>query len=104
MSPEVVRILFTLFVVWAIAVVIKAVIAVASKRTYTFSMWDGGMIRAGKSLTRTGAIVKIVTASALTLSVIGVIVGAFPLPGASYLVIGVAIASITCDFALSERS
>ncbi|HEV7555925.1 MAG TPA: hypothetical protein VGO00_10740 [Kofleriaceae bacterium] len=104
MSPELLRILFVAFGVWAIAVVFKAVIAVSSKQTYTFSMWDGGMIRAGKSLSRTGAIVKIVTASALALSALALIGGVLPLPGASYVVIAIAIASITCDFALGERS
>ena len=104
MSPELLRILFVAFGVWAIAVAVKAAIAVSSKRAFTFSMWDGGMIRAGKSLTRTGAIVKTVTASALALSALALAGGVLPLPGSSYLVIGIAIASITFDFALAERS
>src|SRR5258706_13279196 len=58
MSPEMIRVLLGVFGVWGVAVAIKAMTALNKREPYTFSMWDGGMLRAGKRLNRVGTQIK----------------------------------------------
>jgi hypothetical protein len=92
--------LFWVFAAWIALVMVKAIRALGPDKIYTFSMWDGGMIRAGKSLTRLGTKVKVVTASLLCASSVAFASGVL-LPTMWPLVIGAAVASVVCDFAFA---
>jgi hypothetical protein len=83
------------FLVWGIAVAIKAVRALQSGQPYVFSMWDGGMLRSGRSLTRFGTQMKVVTAGSIALGC-GVMLAVAVIP-AAYVVIVAAVASIVFD-------
>jgi len=103
MSMNLGQVLCAVFVVWCVAVVIKAVTALRRGEPYVFSMWDGGAIRVGKKLGRTGTQVKIA---------VGILMGAClaALATRSVVPYGIAFPSlvvvvavgILCDFLLAE--
>jgi hypothetical protein len=90
-------IIFAVFSVWGAAVVVKAANALREGRAYTFSMWDGGMLRAGKTLSRTGTQIKIVTGALLSLGCVGQMTGLLRYPMGAYVVMAAAVASILSD-------
>jgi hypothetical protein len=100
MSPETYRVLCAVFALWGVAVAIKAVKAIRTGEPYVFSLWDGGMIRAGKSLKPIGAKVKAVVG-------VGIAIGSalFAARIASrteyYALIALLVVSVIADFALS---
>jgi hypothetical protein len=97
------REVFWLFVVWCVAIVVKAVKALRAGRPYTFGLWDGGMIRDGKSLTVAGTRVKIATAAGMGAACVLFVTGAVPYPLSFYLVLAPAIVGLTCDFVLAAK-
>ncbi len=50
MSPEVISVMMAVFAVWGVAVAFKAIQALTRREPYVFSIWDGGMLRAGRAL------------------------------------------------------
>ena len=100
MSPETYRVLCGVFAVWGIAVAWKAFTAVRNGTPYVFSVWDGGMLRAGKSLTPTGARVKAVIGVAVAIGCL-LVAARVALPATYYAVVVVLIASVVSDLALT---
>ena len=96
------RVVFVVFVVWGVACATKAVLAIRADRGHTFGMWDGGMLRVGKTLTPLGTRLKIATGSLMALTC--VIAGALPFStGVTVLCIVAAVASVACDLATTAR-
>ena len=100
MTPEMVQFLFIAFGLWSVAITVKAARALQAQRPYEFALWDGGMIRAGKRLTRTGAQLKLGLCSALALCCA---VGATGERRASMAALGIALLSLVNDFASTEK-
>ncbi|HEX5060524.1 MAG TPA: hypothetical protein VFV99_14250 [Kofleriaceae bacterium] len=98
MSPEGLQIFAVVFAVWGVAVAIKAFNCLRNNEDYVFSMWDGGMIRAGKRLNKMGKQIKLVVGVLEAVGCIGLLTGAIPLQTACYLIIFVAIVSLVSDF------
>ena len=86
------------FTVWGIAVAIKAANALKSNEPYVFSMWDGGMLRAGKRLNRMGMQIKLGVGIGMALGCVALFAGLLPLDTAAGIVCFVAIVSIVSDF------
>jgi hypothetical protein len=100
MSPETFRVLCGLFALWGLAVAVKAATAVRGGTPYVFSFWDGGMIRAGKSLSPLGARVKVVIGVAIAIGCV-LVTARVGLPATYYGLLAVLIASVVSDFALA---
>jgi hypothetical protein len=95
--------IFGVLAVWAVLVATKAVFALREGATYTFSIWDGGVIRAGKSLSRRGVIAKLVALTVLIASSVAMILGASPHELYFRVAIGAAIGSLVLDFAFAQN-
>ena len=102
MTPETARILVLAFSVWGILVAIKAANVLRTRGTYTFSMWDGGMLRAGKRLNRMGAWIKLVVGAAMAIGCLLSFTEVIPYRTGSYALIFVAILSLCSDFVTAE--
>jgi hypothetical protein len=94
---------FPLIALWTAAALVKSIRCVVNSERYTYSMWDGGMLRAGRSVTPVGAGVKIGTTFALGTTCIVSMTG-IARPYMLYAVIIVAIASLVLDSVFLERS
>ena len=78
MSPELMQGLMILMTVWGVATLIKALFALRSGRPYTFSIWDGGFLRAGKSINRRGAQMRAAIGLAFVIATLSWGVGLMP--------------------------
>ncbi|HET9622995.1 MAG TPA: hypothetical protein VFP84_16600 [Kofleriaceae bacterium] len=85
--------------VWGVATVIKALIALRTDRPYTFSMWDGGFLRAGKSITRRGAQMRFVIGLAFIVACTTWLVGLMPTEVGFSVFAMLAMVSIVASFA-----
>ncbi|MBS1120250.1 MAG: hypothetical protein H6Q90_2478 [Deltaproteobacteria bacterium] len=102
MSPEILQVLLVAFTVWGGLVAYKAVGALRRREPYTFSMWDGGMLRAGKHLNRTGTIVKVVTAGLVVAWCALALAGVYMHGTTYYVFVGLIIASVISDMINSD--
>ena len=102
MSPEMLQVMALLFTVWGIAVAIKAANCLKSNESYVFSMWDGGMLRAGKRLNRMGMQIKLAVGIGMAIGCVALFAGLLPLTTATGIVCFVAILSIVSDFVTAE--
>ena len=98
MDPETSRIFVGLFTLWGVAVAIKAALSLKSGGDYVFSIWDGGMIRAGKRLNTMGKWIKLVVGIAMAILCALSFAGAMDRQTAFYALIFVALMSIISDF------
>jgi hypothetical protein len=89
--------------VWGALIAIKAIRALRSGEPYTFSMWDGGLIRAGKRLTKFGAQIKVVVGILMSAGAIAQLSGLVPVTTRAYVVMFVALLSVVSDFVVVER-
>jgi hypothetical protein len=103
MSPEMFRVLVVAIAVWGTLVATKAVRALRSNEPYTFSMWDGGLLRAGKRLTRLGAQIKVAVGVLMAAGAIAQLTGLVPVTTGAYAVMFVALISLISDFVAVER-
>jgi hypothetical protein len=103
MSPQVMQVMMVLFTVWGAAVAIKAANALRTGEPYVFGIWDGGMIRAGKSLNKMGKQIKLVVGIGMAASCAAMAAHAIPLDTAFYLTAFIAILSIVSDFVTAEK-
>jgi hypothetical protein len=99
MSPEMMQAVMIAMTVWGVATVIKAMIALRSDRPYTFSMWDGGFLRAGKSINRRGAQMRIVIGVAFAVACASWLVGLMPTQVGFTIFAMLAMVSIVASFA-----
>ncbi len=90
-----------LFAVWGVLVALKAINAVRSGQAYTFSMWDGGLLRAGKRLTPLGAKLKAISGGTIGLGCIVMLGRVAPLQPTIYVLMAAAIGGIVADLALT---
>ncbi|HEX4455649.1 MAG TPA: hypothetical protein VH143_32535 [Kofleriaceae bacterium] len=95
--------IFGVLAVWAVLVATKAVFALREGATYTFSIWDGGMIRAGKSLSRRGVVAKLITLTVLVACSVAMIAGASPYELYFRVALAAAIGSLVLDFAFAQK-
>jgi len=102
MSPEMLQIFAFAFTVWGILVAIKAANALKKNEDYVFGMWDGGMLRAGKRLTRLGAQIKLAVGVLMAVGCALLLSHAVPLPTASYGIMFIAILSLISDFVTAQ--
>jgi energy-converting hydrogenase Eha subunit H len=102
MSPEMIRVLLGAFSIWGIAVAFKAMTALNKREPYTFSMWDGGMMRAGRRLNRLGTQIKLFVGIALAAACIVVAAGIYYSQTMWLAVLGIAVVGLISDFANSE--
>jgi hypothetical protein len=102
MSPEGLQIMAVVFSVWGIAVALKAINCLRSNEPYVFSMWDGGMIRAGRRLNRMGMQIKAVVGVLMAAGCIALFTGALPLTTAAYAIAFVSVLSLVSDFVTGE--
>jgi hypothetical protein len=96
MSPETFRVLCGVFALWSLALTLKSMAAIRAGKPYTFSMWDGGALRAGKSLTPFGTKLKAVNGLLITIGCILTATMIFTLT-LMYVFIGIMVGSIVCD-------
>ena len=97
MTPETLQLVALVFTAWGIAVAAKAVNALRTGKPYTFSMWDGGMLRAGKTLNRLGMQIKVVVGVLMAAGCIALLTHAFPLQTTAYAMMFVGLLSIVSD-------
>lgn len=102
MSPEMLQIFAFAFTVWGILVAIKAANALKKNEDYVFGMWDGGMLRAGKRLTRLGAQIKLAVGVLMAVGCVLLLSHAVPLTTASYGIMFIAILSLISDFVTAQ--
>lgn len=93
-----VKVMCVVFVVWGAAVALKAVNALRTNGEYVFGMWDGGMLRAGKRLTRMGMTIKVVVGVLMSLGCAALLTGALPLMTACYAIMFIGLLSFVSDF------
>ena len=103
MTPEMLQVFFAVFAVWGILVALKAAKAVRGTEPYTFSMWDGGMMRVGKSLTRSGAWFKLVAGACIGAGCVASLGHVFPPNTGGYVVAFFAVLSVSADFVLIDK-
>ena len=103
MSPETLQILAIVFVAWGIAVALKAVNALRSGQAYEFAMWDGGMLRVGKRLTKLGMQIKVVVGVLMAFGCFALVTHILPLQTAAWGVVFVSIMSVVSDLVTTER-
>ena len=103
MGPEAYSLFLVVFSAWGIAVAIKAFNALRTGAPYTFGMWDGGMLRAGKQLDKLGKQIKVVVGLMMAGGCIAAFTDAAPRTSASYFVMFAALLSVVSDFVTIER-
>ena len=82
----------------------KAVAALRRSEPYVFSMWDGGMLRAGKQLSRLGTQVKVGLSLFLLVGCTLTVASVVPIETGSWVMMGGAGLCIVADFSLTESS
>lgn len=104
MTPETLRWLLIAFAVWTAACTIKAALALKDGGGYRFAMWDGGLLRVGKVLTRRGTQTKLVLLPLLGLSCVLVLVDVERALSGSYYygLLVLAAASVVSDLVQTE--
>ena len=90
------------FVVWGAAVAIKAFNALRTGGDYVFSIWDGGMMRAGKRLNKMGKQIKVVVGIAMSLGCVALLTHTVPVQTATYAIMFFAVLSIVSDFVTAD--
>ena len=99
MPREIVSLLPTAMTVWIVAIALKALDAVRAGREYKFGLWDGGLIRAGKSLTPTGTRIKLISSSLIAVAMAALALHLLPIKPTAYVIIAMLTASIVADSA-----
>jgi hypothetical protein len=99
MSPEMMQVVMIAMSVWGVATVIKALLALRSGKPYTFSMWDGGFLRAGKSISRRGAQMRVAIGIAFSIATLSWVVGLMPTQVGFSVFVTLAMVSIVASFA-----
>jgi hypothetical protein len=102
MSPETLQVMVGLFALWGVAVAVKAFLALRGNKPYVFGIWDGGMIRAGKRLNRTGKQIKVGVGIAMFVGCGGMAAHVIPYKTAFGIVLATAVISIISDFSTAE--
>lgn len=102
MSPEMFQVLAVVMTVWGVLVALKAISALRTNEAYVFSMWDGGMLRAGKRLSKMGMQIKVAVGVLMAAGCIALLARVVPLTTASYALMFVALLSIVSDFVTAE--
>lgn len=98
MTPEMLQVAFAVFTVWGALVAWKALKALRTREEYQFRMWDGGMLRAGKRLNRTGTIVKLGTALLIVTGCVLGLTGNFAIGNGYVVFVVLIIAGVVSDF------
>lgn len=101
-TPEMFQVFVVVFSVWGIAVALKAIHSLRTGNPYVFSMWDGGMIRAGKRLNKLGTQIKVVVGAVMAGGCIATFTKAVPIGTASYVIIFIAVLSLVSDFVTAD--
>lgn len=78
MSPELMQGLMIAMTVWGVATLIKALLVLRSGRPYTFSIWEAGMLRVGKSTNRRGAKMRAAIGLAFVIATLSWVGGLMP--------------------------
>lgn len=99
MSPEMMQVVMIAMSAWGVATVIKALTALRTGKPYTFSMWDGGFLRAGKSISRRGAQMRVVIGVAFAIACLSWVVGLMPTQVGFTVFVTLAMVSIVASFA-----
>lgn len=99
MTPETSLILFVACAVWSLAVAIKATLSLRGDEPYRFAIWDGGLIRAGKTLKRRGVKLKRVLMVLMAATILAIAARSLDPDLGLYLVIGFGVVSLGADFA-----
>ena len=92
------------FSVWGLLIALKGIKVLRANESYTFSMWDGGMLRAGKRLNRMGTSIKIVVGAAMAIGGLLSIAHAVPWRTGMYALVFACVLSLASDFVCVERS
>lgn len=102
MSSDFQPVLYVAFLLWGLAVAYKAWSALSKKETYTFSFWDGGLLRDGRRLTPLGAKIRLGAGLAISgwcaVLLAGVRVGR----AGSLIAVGLIVLSVISDFVNAE--
>jgi hypothetical protein len=104
MTPDTFPIFVAIFSVWGLLVALKGATALRGSDGYTFSIWDGGMLRAGKRLNRMGTIIKVVVGAVMALGGLLSIAHAVSWRDGMYALIFVCVLSLASDFVCVERN
>jgi len=89
--------LFGVCAVWGAAAAIKAIASLQSGKPYTFAVWDGGLLRAGKVLTPRGTRIRVAACTLMTASCLGLATGVFKILYVAPVLICAAVVSIISD-------
>lgn len=93
-----------LAVVWSVAMLVKALNALRTREPYTFAMWDGGMLRAGRQLGRIGTQVKVGLSLFLAVGCALTLASVVSIDDGRWVLMGGAALCIVADFSLTEPS
>lgn len=104
MKGEQLQLFLAIFGAWSIFVALKAMNCLRTGTTYTFSMLDGGLLRAGKRLTRTGAIAKLIATAGIAVTCMLLFLHAVPLKPWMYVAMGFALVSVVGDFIFDDSN
>ena len=103
MSSAGIDVLLVLFAVWAAACTAKAIRALQTGSPYRFSLWDGGLLRDGKVLTRRGTQTKAVVVALLCVGCVAWLAHLVPFRTGQIALMALAAASIVSDLIQTER-
>lgn len=82
---------------WSAAIAVKASRAIIVGSEYRFCQWDGGLIRRGRTLTRTGMWIKLMVGSVLAFGIATILGGAVPARPGAWILAGVAGIGLVSD-------
>jgi hypothetical protein len=102
MDPSMFYVFQLLAVVWSVAMLVKAVNALRTGTPYTFAMWDGGMLRAGKELSRIGTQVKVGLSLFLALGCGLTLAAVISMDNGRWILMGGAGLCIVADWTLAQ--
>jgi hypothetical protein len=103
MSREAGLVFLAVAMAWTVAITVKAAKAIVGGYCYRFSRWDGGLIREGKTLTRTGTHIKLVVTSIVVFGVIGLFTGLLPMREGAWAIVAVLAISVISDSVTMAR-
>jgi hypothetical protein len=91
------------FVLWAVAVVCKAVVALTRGKDYVFAGWDGGALMKGRRLRGAGVVVKLVGTLVFIGFAVAWVLALLPFSVGKYGSIALVLSLLVADYAFANR-
>lgn len=95
--------LFGGFVVFGIAVAVKAARALRARRPYMHAFWDGGLAQAGAGINRLGTQIKLGAALGIAAGSGALLIGAVPVRPTSYVLMAIVAINLVSDAVNADK-